>query len=234
MIACRGLHIKQGDFSIENINFQIETNTYAVLMGKTGCGKTTLLEAICGLRKVKAGTIWLDHQNITHLSPPLRGIGYVPQDGALFKTMNVAQNIGYSLKIRKWDRSHIKARVTELTGLLKIDHLLKRKSYDLSGGEVQRVALARALSFYPKILCLDEPLSALDEETKESMYEILNLVKESLDITVLHVSHSKTDALKLADKVLLFDQRKVNEFKPEDLTLRSSENFFSDSPRFSK
>lgn len=217
MIECKDLHITQGDFKLINLTFKVDKGDYIVLMGKTGCGKTTVLESICGLRKLKSGEIWLNGKEISGLVPALREIGYVPQDGALFETMTVAQNIGFALKIRKWDKAKIKERVEELADLLHITYLLERKTHGLSGGEKQRVALARALSFYPDVLCLDEPLSALDEDTKERMYDLLIELKENLDITIVHVSHSKMEAIKLANRVLLFKEGTITELAPSQI-----------------
>jgi len=217
MIECKDLNITQGAFELSNINFQIKKGEYVVLMGKTGCGKTTLLEVVCGLRKLSAGEIRLNRTNISNYVPAQREIGYVPQDGALFKNMTIAQNIGFALKIRKWPKNEINKRVSELAELLGIEYLLNREAHDLSGGEKQRVALARALSFYPKVLCLDEPISALDDTTKEEMFNLLLELKENLEITVLHISHSKEDAIKLADKVLLLKNGVLKEYKPDEL-----------------
>lgn len=218
MIRCVDLHIKQGNFILSEINFEIKRGDYVVLMGKTGCGKTTIMESICGLRKINSGEIWLDNNNITGHLPSQREIGYVPQDGALFKNMTIANNIGFALKIRKWEKQKINERVNELAQILGIEYLLEREAHDLSGGEKQRVALARALSFYPDVLCLDEPISALDDDTKIGMYDLLLTLKNNLDITVLHVSHSKLEAKKLADTVLDFSDGKVLELNPNDLS----------------
>lgn len=206
MIECKGLTIEQGDFKLSGVDFKIEEGEYAVLMGQTGSGKTTILEAICGLRPIKLGSILLDGREISKLKPAEREIGYVPQDGALFSTMNVSQNLGFGLKIRKWPKKKQTERIKELADLLGITHLLNRKIDGLSGGEQQRVALGRALSFYPRVICLDEPLSALDEKTKEEMYQLLLKLKLELNITALHISHSKSEAVKLADKVLVVEE----------------------------
>lgn len=205
MIECKNVTIEQGEFKLSEINFQIEEGEYIVLMGQTGSGKTTILEAICGLRSLSSGSIFLNNQNISQLNPAEREIGYVPQDSALFSTMNVAQNLGFGLKIRKWSKADQRRRIGELSELLGITHLLKRKTEVLSGGEKQRVALGRALAFYPNILCLDEPLSALDDKTKEEMYELLVKLKNELKITALHISHSKSEAVSLADRLLVIE-----------------------------
>ncbi len=217
MIHCKDLHIKQGDFTLNDINFRIKKGDYVVMMGKTGCGKTTILECICGLRNIDSGEIRVNGTEISKFTPAQRQIGYLPQDGALFQTMTVAQNIGFALKIRKWDKQKTEERVNELARSLEISKLLKRKAHDLSGGEKQRVALARALSFYPDVLCLDEPLSALDEDTVTEMYDLLKELKNNHKITVLHISHSKIDALKLADKVLIFENGTIKNINTSEL-----------------
>lgn len=217
MIQCVNLNINQGDFSLLDISFKINKGDYAILMGKTGCGKTTVMESICGLRKIKSGDIWLGEKKISDLMPAKREIGYVPQDGALFKNMTVAQNVGFALKIRKWEKTKIKERVDELASNLGINYLLNREAHDLSGGEKQRVALARALSFYPEVICLDEPLSALDDNTKDEMMDLLNDLKMNSDLTILHVTHSKAEAVKLGDIIFNFSDGKVKELKVTEL-----------------
>ncbi len=209
MLQIKDLSLIQGDFKLENINLKIEKGEYVVLMGRTGCGKTSLLEAVCGLRKIDAGEIHLGDFDISHLKPSERSIGYVPQDAALFSSMNVEKNIGFALRIRKWTKADIAIRVKELSDILGLGHLLKRKINDLSGGEKQRISLARALAFYPDFLCLDEPLSALDEPTRDEMYALLKKLKHELNITALHISHSSSDADKLADKLVRIEKGKI-------------------------
>ena len=217
MIQCVNLNISQGDFYLLDVNFKINKGDYAILMGKTGCGKTTVMESICGLRQIKSGEIWLGDKEISNLMPAKREIGYVPQDGALFKNMTIAQNIGFALKIRKWDKQKINERANELASNLGINYLLQREAHDLSGGEKQRVAVARALSFYPEVICLDEPISALDDSTKEDMIDLLKTLKENTDLTILHVTHSKAEAIKLGDKVFKFSNGQVEELQLEEL-----------------
>lgn len=202
MIQVRDLCLKQGDFELTDVSFKIETRAYAILMGKTGSGKTTILEAVCGLRSIEAGEIRLLGRDVTNLKPAERGVGYVPQDLALFPHMTVYDHLAFALKVRGWDRDAIEGRVVELAKLLGIRPLLHRKPHGLSGGESQRVALGRALSFRPRILLLDEPLSALDEDTREEMYGLLRAVQRHTGVTTLHITHSRMEANQLGDCIL--------------------------------
>jgi ABC-type sugar transport system ATPase subunit len=211
MLSIDKLSFRQGDFKLDDISFGIQKSEYVVLMGKTGCGKTTILEAICGLRAIHSGSILLDGRDISRLKPSERSIGYVPQDGALFSSMDVQSNLSFALRIRKWEKPKITERVNELAELLGVGHLLNRKIGGLSGGERQRIALGRGLAFYPEFLCMDEPLSALDEPTRDDMYELLQKLKKELKITALHISHSSSDADKLADRVLKIENEKIVE-----------------------
>jgi len=181
-------------------------------MGKTGCGKTSILEAVAGLRPIAGGQVRLGDRHVTFLEPGERGIGYVPQDAALFRTMTVYNHLAFALNLRGADRKAIQIRVVELADWLGIAHLLDRRPVGLSGGEAQRVALGRALSFRPRYLLLDEPLSSLDEDTRGSMVELLGRLRKSGDVTVLHVTHSRAEADRLADvRFRLEDGRVVAE-----------------------
>jgi len=209
MIAVEQLTVRVGAFALEDIAFEVPAGQYAVLMGRTGVGKTTLLEALCGLKPVTGGTIRLNGRHVTHLKPAERGIGYVPQDRALFQTMSVWEHLAFALVIQKVDRETTRQRVAELARLLGIEHLLERKPHGLSGGEAQRVALGRALSARPGILCLDEPLSALDDETRREMYDLMEKVQESTGVTILHVTHNLNEAEQLADRILLLRDGRI-------------------------
>ena len=200
MISIRGVTVRSGGFSLRQVTFEIPAGGYGVLMGRTGSGKTTLLEMLCGLREVDEGTIWLDNRDVTRLRPADRGIGYVPQDRALFHTMTVRENLAFAPSIHGWRREETDARVAELAELLRITSLLDRSTQGLSGGEAQRVALGRALAARPKILLLDEPLSALDDETWEGMVDLLLQVRKRTGVTTLHVTHRLHEADALGDK----------------------------------
>src|SRR5688500_11058676 len=220
MIRVEHLSVAVGVFAIEDLSFDVATGRYAVLMGKTGSGKTTLLEAICGLRRVRSGRIVLLDREVTHLKAADRGVGYVPQDLALFPTMTVRDHLAFALEVRRWERGAIEKRVAELAELLGLKGLLDRRPQGLSGGESQRVALGRALSFRPAVLLLDEPLSALDDDTRSSLYELLRSVQRQTGVTALHVTHSRAEARALADRLFLFDQGKLREVPPGGLVER--------------
>ena len=157
-----------------------------------------------GLRPITSGKIVLGGVDVTFLKPAARNIGFVPQDLALFPTMTVFNNISFSLKIRNWTDEEIKRRVSEISEWLGISHLMDRfPNKGLSGGEKQRVALGRALAFNPGILCLDEPLSALDDETRHEMYEVFQRIRQSSPVTVLHITHNLSETENLADDVFI-------------------------------
>jgi ABC-type sugar transport system ATPase subunit len=215
MIQLDDLALRAGSFSLAGLSLTVAAGEYAVLMGKTGCGKTSLLEAICGLRPPSAGRIILLGRDVTRLRPAERGVGYVPQDLALFPTLSVRDHLAFSLVVRRWPGAQIAERVGELADLLGIAHLLDRYPLGLSGGEAQRVALGRALAFHPPILLLDEPLSALDEATRGDMVELLRSVQRRTGVTTLHVTHSLTEARRLADRLFLLDEAGLREVAPE-------------------
>jgi len=209
MIAVDHITLRVGGFALEDVGFDVPTGQYAVLMGRTGAGKTTLLEALCGLKAVASGTIRLNGRDVTRLKPAERGIGYVPQDRALFQTMTVREHLAFALTIQKASGQVIQQSVAELSRLLGIEHLLNRRPPGLSGGEAQRVALGRALAARPGVLCLDEPLSALDDETRQEMYELLKQVRASTNVTILHVTHNLDEAKQLADRIFFLRDGKV-------------------------
>ena len=209
MIRLENISWRAGAFRLENVSFTVPAGRYGVLMGKTGGGKTSLLEIICGLRQPTAGRVWLDDRDVTRAAPGARGIGYVPQDGALFQTMTVREQLGFALRVRHRTADEIAVRVDELAAPLGIAHLLERRPGGLSGGERQRVALGRALAARPRVLLLDEPLSALDDDTREPLAELLHRVQRETAVTVLHVTHHPAEAARLADVLFRLESGRV-------------------------
>ena len=189
MIEIKGLAVSNGTFELREINLVVQSGQYAVLTGPTGCGKSTLLETICGLKRLSAGEILIDGQPIHGLPPAARQIGFVPQDAAMFPGMTVEKQIGFALTIRKLDRQTYEERVNELLKLLDLNNLRTRTPHGLSGGEKQRVAIGRALAFRPKLLCLDEPLSAIDASMRNRMVNLLKSIHAAEETSILHVTH---------------------------------------------
>ena len=213
MIELEGLSIVQGNFSLNDINISIPQNAYAVLTGQTGSGKTSLIETICGLRRSASGRVLIEGRDVSRLPPSLRQIGYVPQDSVLFPTMTVERQIGFGLEVRSANPTERNKRIREVAEMLQLTSLLKRVPYGLSGGEMQRVALARAISFRPRVLCLDEPLSALDVTNRQSLIELLHEVHQTEQITVLHITHSSTECQQLGTMEIRLADGKIEPVK---------------------
>ncbi len=209
MIKVSDLTVRAGGFRISDVSFEIPKGSYGVLMGRTGSGKTTILEAVCGLKQVLSGTIELNGEDVTWKPAGARGIGFVPQDGSLFSTKTVRKHLSFGPTVHSWKMEDVEARVEELSEDLGIAHLLDRKPHGLSGGERQRVALGRALAVRPGVLCLDEPLSALDEETHGELIELLKKVTSDHEITVLHITHSRREAEQVGDLHFRIEEGKV-------------------------
>ena len=198
-----------GLFSLNGVSFSLDRGDYLSIIGPTGAGKTIFLETIIGFYKPKEGAIYMHEENITNKLPQNRNIGIVYQDYALFPHMNVFDNIAYGLKKKQ---SRVDKKVQDISKLLHIDHLLKRTPETLSGGEKQRAALARALIVEPKLLLMDEPLSALDYQTRREVRKIIKNVIKKIQMTVIHVTHDLEDMWSLANKVAIFKDGRIAQF----------------------
>lgn len=202
MISLRHITVQAGGFQLRDLSMEIPTGSHTALMGRTGSGKTTLLEGICGLRSIRSGSIWIGDHEVTHLPPGQRGIGFVPQDGALFDHLTVRQHLEFALEVRGWAPERRETRSRELAEWLGLTPLMNRLPAGMSGGERQRVALGRALAFHPPVLCLDEPLSALDDQTRGEIVAVLTEIRNRTGITLLHITHNRSEAERLADRIL--------------------------------
>lgn len=199
MIRLSNVCSRRGAFVLRSINLEIRDGEYFVLLGPTGAGKTQLLEVIAGVQQAASGEIWIDGENVTSLPPEARHIGFMYQDYLLFPQLSVRKNIAFGLRRMPWTEAN--ARVEEVARLLEIEPLLGRSVLGLSGGEQQRIALARALAPRPRVLLLDEPLSALDPQIRRELRRKLRSLHEKLRMTALHVTHDFEEALALADRV---------------------------------
>lgn len=209
MIALHSVALAAGDFRLDDLSLEVPAGSYAVLMGRTGSGKTTILEAVCGLKPILRGRIRIGDRDVSGLRPGEHGTGYVPQDSALFSTMTVREQLAFGPLVQRWGRRRAEERAREVAALLHIEPLLDRRPRGLSGGERQRVALGRALAARPPALCLDEPLSALDEETRETMCTLIEDLRRQQPFTALHVTHLRSEAERLADLVFRLEAGEV-------------------------
>ena len=211
MIELERLSLRAGAFSLRDVTLRVPDGVYGVLMGGTGQGKTSILEAICGLKPIVAGRVKLGGQDVTAWKPGDRGVGYVPQDLALFPMMTVREHLEFALKLRRWNAAAIADRVAQLAQVLGIAPLLDRGVRHLSGGEAQRVAIGRALSFNPQVLLLDEPLNALDERTRDRLCALLRSIHADIGLTTLHITHSRSEARQVADRLYVLENGQLGE-----------------------
>jgi len=226
MIEVRGLNIRLGEFRLVDVNLRVEEGEYFVLLGPTGAGKTVLVECIAGLHVPDSGRILIDGRDVTEAPPEERGVGYVPQDYALFPHLTVYENMAFGLKLRKVPKKEEERAISEWVEKLRIGHLLGRHPLTLSGGEKQRVALARALVLRPKVLLLDEPLSALDERSRERLIGELKAIHKETGATTIHVCHNFEEALALADKIGVINEGRIVQVgSPEEIFYRPRSEF---------
>jgi len=228
MIQIKNLYVDLKDFQLQDINLSVSEGEYFIVLGPTGAGKTVLLESIAGLYPIKGGEIWLRGKEVTQLEPEKRGISIVYQDHALFPHLSVKDNIVFGLKLRKQTKPEAEATLDWVTALLGISHLLNRKPDTLSGGEQQKVALARALSIKPKVLLLDEPLSALDPETREGVQKELRQLHNRLKVTTIHVTHDFEEAIALGDHIAILGEGCIKQVgTPEQIFRQPNSEFIA-------
>ena len=200
-----------GVVAVEDFNLDMEKGEFVSFLGPSGCGKTTTLRMIAGFETPTEGRIVLDGDDITDRAPNERNVGMVFQSYALFPNMTVADNVGFGLRVRKRSGDQIRKRVAELLELIHLPDKAKRYPYELSGGQQQRVALARALAFEPRVLLLDEPLSALDAKIRVVLRAEIRAIQRQLGITTVYVTHDQEEALSLSDRVVVMSEGRIEQ-----------------------
>lgn len=218
-----------GEFRLKNVSLSVGDSEYFIILGPTGAGKTILLETIAGIYGPDSGRIILNDRDITDVPAKDRNIGMVYQDYMLFPHLTVEENIGFGLKSRRADPDLIHGKVQESAELLNISHLLHRHPGTLSGGEQQRTAIARALVMEPDALLLDEPLSALDVKTRESLRGELARIHEATGTTIIHITHNFEEVFDLADRVAVMQQGSVIQVgTPDEIFRKPNSDFVAD------
>ncbi|MGQ7790874.1 ABC transporter ATP-binding protein [Faunimonas sp. B44] len=196
---------------VQSMDLAIERGEFISFLGPSGCGKTTTLRMVAGFEQPTAGTVRIEGRDVTDLRPNQRKIGMVFQSYALFPNMTVAENVGFGMKIARRPAAEIRPRVAEMLELVKLPQLADRYPYQLSGGQQQRVALARALAVKPKLLLLDEPLSALDAKIRVSLREEIRALQRELGITTIYVTHDQEEALSMSDRIVVMSEGRIEQ-----------------------
>ena len=219
----------QGDHvvrALDDVSIRIQKGEFFTLLGPSGCGKTTLLRLIAGFEMPTSGTILLDGADITDLPPNRRPVNTVFQSYALFPHLTVAENVGFGLTMQGRPKAEVKARVNEMLALVKLEAMAGRKTSQLSGGQQQRVALARALAPQPKVLLLDEPLSALDLKLRKEMQVELKRLQTETGITFIFVTHDQEEALTMSDRIGVMSAGKLQQVgSPKEIYTRPVNRF---------
>jgi ABC-type sugar transport system ATPase subunit len=209
MIEIEGLSVDLDTFSLRDITFNVQDGEYLVLLGPTGAGKTVLLEAIAGLKPLASGRININGRDVTSFNLEKRNIGFAYQDYVLYPHLSVRDNISFGLMWRRKTKREIEQAIDQVVELLGIKYLLEKRPLALSGGESQKISLARAVAIRPDLLLLDEPLSALDPETKEEYGRELKELHKRLRLTTIHVTHDFEEALALGDRIAVMKEGQI-------------------------
>jgi len=212
--------------AVKDFSLDVEKGSLVSLLGPSGCGKTTTLRMIAGFEQPDSGSIYLDNEDITPVPPNRRDIGMVFQAYALFPNMNVRQNVAFGLQMRQMDKVSIEKRVNNMLELVRLQNVAKRYPHQLSGGQQQRIALARALAVQPRMLLLDEPLSALDAKVRIALRGEIRRIQTELAITTIYVTHDQEEALSISDKVVVMDQGKIQQTGTPIEIYRAPQNRF--------
>ncbi len=211
-ISVEGANKCFGDFqALDDVSIEVPDGSLTALLGPSGSGKSTLLRAIAGLETLDSGRVLIDGEDVSRKPTQKREVGFVFQHYAAFKHMTVYENVGFGLKIRKWKRDKIRARVDELLNLVQLPGLADRYPSQLSGGQRQRMALARALAVQPQVLLLDEPFGALDAKVRKDLRTWLRNLHEEMNVTTIFVTHDQEEAMDVAGQLVVMNQGRVEQ-----------------------
>ncbi len=211
---------------IDNINLEINDREFVVLVGSSGCGKSTILRLISGLEDITSGEIYIDETKVNNVHPKDRDIAFVFQSYALYPHMSVYENIAFGLKMRKFSKKEIDEKVKEAAKALNLEELLNRKPKELSGGQRQRVALGRAIVRNPKVFLMDEPLSNLDANLRVQMRAEIKRLHKKLQTTFIYVTHDQTEALTMGDRIVILDKGKIQQAATPSEIYNNPKNIF--------
>jgi spermidine/putrescine ABC transporter ATP-binding subunit len=214
--------------ALHHVDLAVRDQEFLSLLGPSGCGKSTLLRIAAGFEAPSSGRVLINGEDVTGMPPHRRPTNIVFQRGALFPHMNVFDNIAYSLRLKRWPRERIAARVDDMLALVRLNAYAARGAHELSGGQAQRVALARALAAEPRVLFLDEPFSALDQKLREEMQLELRHIQRTLGATFVFVTHDQTEALVMSDRIAVMDHGRIVQLgTPRDIYMRPATVFAS-------
>lgn len=219
----------EGTQILKGIDLDVNRAEFITLLGSSGCGKTTSLRIIAGLETPDRGSVLLEGQDITNLEPNKRNVNTVFQNYALFPHMNVADNVGYGLRIKKRPKSEIEAKVQEMLKLVQLEEYGKRMPDQLSGGQRQRIAIARAVANEPKVLLLDEPLGALDLKLRRQMQHELKRLQKQLGITFIYITHDQEEAINMSDRIAVMNEGVMEQIgTPNEIYYRPKTSYVAD------
>lgn len=229
-LKVKNINKKFGNFNaLNDINFEIKEGEFVCFLGPSGCGKTTLLRIISGLEDETSGKIYLKDEDITNLPPAKRNFGIVFQSYVLFPNMTAGENIAYGLKNKKIPKNEIEKKVNDALSLVGLLECKDKYPNKLSGGQQQRIAIARSIALSPRVLLLDEPLSALDAKVREHLRIEIKNIQSKLGVTTIMVTHDQEEALTMADKIIVMNNSKIEQIgTPEEIYKRPSNKFVAD------
>ena len=213
---------------LDNINFDVRTGEFLSILGPSGCGKTTLLRILIGLNHPTSGQVLKDSKDITHSHPASRGMGIVFQNYALFQNMTVLENVEYSLKIKKGTKDNSREKALSIIKHMGLNEHINKKPYSLSGGQQQRVAIARTMVLNPDVILFDEPMSALDVETRLALRKVIKNIQDEFGTTMIYITHDQEEAFAMSDRILVMDVAKISQIDtPSNIIENPSNDYIS-------